>query len=111
MQYFGTGCPCQLRCCKRISIGGFPMKLKEGFILHSSGDDHLMVATGEAAESFSGLVRSNETAQFILNLLQNEISEEQILDAMEKEYDAPRNVLAVDLDEIVAQLESAGFLA
>ena len=71
------------------------MKLKDGFILHSSGDDHLMVATGEAAKTFSGLVRSNESAQFILNLLQNEISREEILDSMEKEFDAPRHTLKV----------------
>ena len=48
------------------------MKLKTGFITHQIQDTQMMVAAGEAAENFHGLVRSNETAAFIVDCLKNE---------------------------------------
>ena len=40
------------------------MKLNKGFITHNDGSEKLLVSTG--ASKFSGLVRSNETAGFII---------------------------------------------
>ncbi len=45
------------------------MKLKEGFLLHDSGKEHMAVATGEAGKHFNGLVRNNATANFIFEQL------------------------------------------
>lgn len=45
------------------------MKLKEGFITHQIQNTQMMVAAGEAAKHFHGLVRSNETAAFIVDCL------------------------------------------
>ena len=53
------------------------MKLKEGFVTHEMGGEQVMVATGSA--SFSGLVRSNATAAFIVDCLKEETTKEQIL--------------------------------
>ena len=58
------------------------MKLKKGYILHTAGDEHLMVASGKAAKEFNGLVRSNETAQFLLEQLQKDRTEDQLVDAL-----------------------------
>ena len=46
------------------------MRLKEGFILHEVGEEHMAVATGEAAKAFNGIIRNNETAAYIFELLQ-----------------------------------------
>ena len=48
------------------------MKLKTGFITHQVGKEQMMVAAGPAAKVFHGLVRSNETAAFIVNCLKKE---------------------------------------
>lgn len=86
------------------------MKLKEGFILHNVGDEHMVVATGEAGKLFNGLVRNNATANFIFEQLLQETCEEQIVDAMMAKYDASREQIASDVKRVVNQIREAGFL-
>ena len=84
------------------------MKLKPGFITHTVGKEQMMVAAGPAAKSFHGLVRSNETAAFIVNCLKKETSEAAIVEAMLAEYEAPREVVEQDVHRIVEQLREIG---
>lgn len=87
------------------------MKLKPGFITHNVGKEQMMVAAGPAAKQFHGLVRSNETAAFIVNCLKKETTEEAIVDAMLEQYDAPRETVAQDVHRVVEQLRQIGALA
>ena len=50
------------------------MKLKEGFITHTLQGQQMMVAAGPAARLFRGVVRSNETAAFIIDCLKTKRS-------------------------------------
>ena len=86
------------------------MKLKTGFITHKVGKDHMMVAAGPAAKLFHGMVRSNETAAFIIDCLKKETTEEAIVDAMAARYDAPREVIARDVHELIEKLRGIGAL-
>lgn len=86
------------------------MKLKEGFILHNVGDEHMVVATGEAGKLFNGLVRNNGTANFIFEKLLKDTSEEEIVEAMLEKYDASREQIASDVKRVVKQIREAGFL-
>ena len=87
------------------------MKLKPGFITHNVGKEQMMVAAGPAAKHFHGLVRSNETAAFIVNCLKKETTEEAIVDAMAAQYEAPRETIARDVHRIVEKLREIGALA
>ena len=87
------------------------MKLKEGFITHQIQDTQMMVAAGEAAKSFHGLVRSNETAAFIVDCLKEETTEEAIVDKLLAEYDVSREIAAQDVHEILEKLKGIGALA
>lgn len=87
------------------------MKLKPGFITHNVGKEQMMVAAGPAAKQFHGLVRSNETAAFIVNCLKKETTEEAIVDAMLEQYEAPRETIARDVHRVVEQLRQIGALA
>ena len=78
------------------------MKLKDDFITQTIEDTQFLVATG--TESFQGIVRSNQTAAFIVDCLKNETTEEAIVDAMCAEYDAPRDVIASDVKEVLDTL-------
>lgn len=86
------------------------MRLKEGFILHSIGDEHMAVATGEAAKGFNGIVRNNETASYVFELLQNDTTEEEIVAAMCKRYDADETRIRNDVHKLLEQIKEAGFL-
>lgn len=82
------------------------MKLKEGFITHQIQNTQMMVATGEAAKYFHGLVRSNETAAFIVDCLKSETTEEAIVDKLLEEYNVSREVATRDVHTVIEKLKS-----
>lgn len=84
------------------------MRLHEEFAVHDAGDEQIMVATGTMVSNFNGLVRSNATAAFIVDQLKEDTTEEQIVEAMFAQYDAPKEVIAADVAKIIAQLRSIG---
>ena len=84
------------------------MKLKDGFVTHEMGGEQIMVATGAA--NFSGLVRSNATAAFIVECLKVDTTREAVIDTMLKRYDAPESVIAADVDMVLTKLRSIGAL-
>ena len=86
------------------------MRMKEGFVLHQIGGEFMAVATGEAAENFTGFVRSNETAGYIFELLQQDTTEEAIVDAMCERYVADRETIAKDVAGVIEKIRTAGFL-
>ena len=84
------------------------MKLKNAFITQKMGDTQIMVSAEK--NGFSGMVRSNASAAFIVDCLKNETTKEAIVDAMFEKYDAPRDVLEKDVDGILGKLRSIGAL-
>ena len=55
------------------------MKLKDTFVTQEMDGEQVMV---EAGGGFAGMVRSNQTAAFIIDQLKTETTKEAILDAM-----------------------------
>ena len=53
---------------------------------------------------FSGLIRSNKTAAYIINCLKAETTPEQIIELMIAKYDAPRDALEKDVQTIIKKL-------
>ncbi len=82
------------------------MKLNPNFITQDIDDTQFLVPLG--SEKFHGIVKNNKTAAFIINCLKEETTQEAILDAMEKQYDAPRDVLEADLNKALETLRSIG---
>ena len=82
------------------------MKLNKGFITHDDGNEKLLVSTG--ASKFSGLVRSNETAGFIIGCLEKDTTEAEIVAKMLKKYDGPKEAMERDVKNIIAQLRKIG---
>lgn len=86
------------------------MKLKKGLILHDVGTEHMAVAVGEASKEFNGLIRNNETAHFIFQLLLKDITMDEIVKSLCQQYDAPKDVIRQDAEELIAKLRKEGLL-
>lgn len=78
------------------------MKLNSNFISQDIDDTQFLVSLND--DVFRGLVRSNKTAAFIVNMLKTETTKEKIVDAMSEKYDAPKTVIASDVEEILKTL-------
>lgn len=84
------------------------MKLKKEFLLHNAGRESVLIPTGAAG--FSGLVRGNATLGAMLELLQNETTEEQLVAGMKARFDAPEGAIERDVKKVLAELKKIGAL-
>lgn len=82
------------------------MKLNKNFLVHKTGDETVVVPTGDAG--FSGIVKGNETLAVILGYLADDTTEQDIIDNMAKEYDAPREVIERDVISTISRLKEIG---
>ena len=82
------------------------MKLNSGFLMHDDGDQKLLVSTG--ATKFSGLVRSNPTAGFIISCLEHETTEDEIVAKMQEKWEVSDEIARRDVQKIVKQLKGIG---
>lgn len=71
------------------------MKIKDDFIISEIADEALLVPTDGA---FSGVVRINDTAKFIIECLREETTKEKVIDKLASEYDAKRDELEKSFD-------------
>ena len=83
------------------------MKLKESYITHDSDGEQILLDT---SSPFAGLIRSNKTAAFIVECLKEDTTEEKIVEAMLEKYDAPKDVLAKDVSDVIEKLRKVGAL-
>jgi len=86
------------------------LRLKYRFETMELEGETIVVPVGENVDQFRGVVKLNETAAFIFNLLKEETSEEAIVDAVEKEFDAPRSVIAADVKKYLVEFREKGLL-
>ena len=83
------------------------MKLKDTYITRDSDGEQILLDT---SSSFAGLIRSNKTAAFIVECLKEETTQEKIVEAMFEKYDAPNDVLAKDVSDVIEKLRKVGAL-
>lgn len=86
------------------------MKLKDEIILGSIDGKNFAIATGSLSNKIHGMINNNATADYIFKLLQKEQTEDSIVEAMLKKYDAGEDVIRADVKEILAQLDELGIL-
>ena len=82
------------------------MKLKSNFITHEVANEHLTVPTSTA--SFSGIIRSNKTAAFIIEKLKSETTPEEITEALCEEFEAEYQTVLLDVVKIIDSLREIG---
>ena len=87
------------------------MKIKSGFVLQKVGESYLACATGDLTSEFRGLVRMNGTGAFIFKLIsEKNLSKEEIVFSVAKEYDVSEDVVSPDVDAFLKTLSDNGIL-
>lgn len=86
------------------------MKLKPEFITHNLDGEQYMICTDR--KCFNGMVKSNDTAAFIIECLKNDTTEKSITDKMMTEYSGvERSIVEKNVADMIAKLRSIGALA
>ncbi len=84
------------------------MKIKDEFVTQTVENEHIMVAVD--SNIFSGLVRSNKTAAFIIEQLKTNVTREEIIEKMLSRYDGVRSTIEKDVDMVIENLKRIGAL-
>lgn len=87
------------------------MKIKDGFMLRKVGSETVVVATGAASVGFNGIIRLNDTGEFLWGLLEQDTTEEAMAAAMLEEYDIDETTAKKDIAAFVGRLKEADLLA
>lgn len=86
------------------------MRVKSGYILREVAGNYLVVAVGEEAMDFNGLITTNETGAFLWNKLSSDISEQELVSAMLDEYDIDEETASADISSFISKLKEAELL-
>ena len=87
------------------------MKLKYDFVVNDVAGETVAVSVGDNSGRFNGYIKLNKTAAFIFGLLKNDISRDEIVASVLKEYpDADADVAIESVDETLEKLSVAGLL-
>ncbi len=86
------------------------MKIKDGFVIRPVAGQYMVVALGEAAKVFNGIIRLNESARLIWDMLTVGAEREAIVDRLGTEYDVERTVLEADCDQFIQTLQEHNIL-
>lgn len=86
------------------------MKIKETFILRNIAGNNIVLPVGASSETFSGMMTLNESGVFLWNSLKNDISMDDLINAMLSEYNVSAEDAKSDVEEFVKSLRSAGVL-
>lgn len=86
------------------------MKLKEGFIMRDVAGHTVVLPTGDDLD-LNMMITLNDTGKFLWELLQNDVTREELISAILAEYDVQEPVAAAAVDGFIARLNENAFLA
>ena len=86
------------------------MKIKTGFIKRTVGGRNIAVAVGERCKDFDGMITLNDMAGFIWDCLESDITTEEIITKVLKEYDVDRQKATDDVTAFIKTLKDAGLI-
>ena len=86
------------------------MKIKEGFVIRKVMGNHVVIATGAQSRSFHGMVKLNDTAAEIWELIAKGLDEDAIVEKMSEDYEVDADTLRADVQKTVKTLVEQGFV-
>ncbi len=84
------------------------MKLNENFVLREIAGSYVAVPFGTAALDFNGVIKLNETAHFLWNNSVGEFTEEDLVNALIKEYGITEETASEAVSVYLNQMKEAG---
>ena len=86
------------------------MKIKNGFVLRKIADTYIVVAIGEEAKKANVMVTLNETGGFLWEKLAEDVTEQQLVDALLENYEVDKELASSDVKAFIAKLSDNNLL-
>lgn len=86
------------------------MKINNNFIMKEIAGTNMVVPVGNELVDLNAMITLNESGAFLWNLLINDSTEYELVEAMLKEYDIDMKTATEDIREFVDNLRKIGAL-
>lgn len=87
------------------------MKIKNGFVVREIAGQYVVVALGQASKIFNGIIKLNESAKFIWDMLVKGAEKGEIVAALLSEYEGvDATVVEADVEKFINELKGANIL-
>lgn len=86
------------------------MKIKEGFILRQIAGNYIVIAVGDEAVDFNGMITVNETGAFLWNVLSGGATKEEMLEKLMSEYEVDEETAKKDITDFLYKLNDGKLL-
>ena len=86
------------------------MKIDRNFVLREIAGEYIIIPTGKIALEFNGLITVNEIGMELWKMLQNEVTFDDLLAGIMKEYDVDEEIAKEDIQDFLDKLTEGGIL-
>ena len=86
------------------------MKIKYNFVINEVAGNFVAVAVGDDLVKFNGFIKMNDIGVYIFKMLQNDVTEDEIVAAMLKEYEATEEEIRENVSEFITTLKNSDVL-
>lgn len=87
------------------------MKISKEFVLREIAEEYIIIPIGKTTLDFNGLITVNEVGVSLWNMLQNEVTVDDLVKGILDEYDVEESVAREDILEFLEKLVGGGILA
>lgn len=86
------------------------MKVEKEFVLREIAGDYIIIPTGKTVLEFNGLITVNEVGVSLWNMLQKDVTFDELVAGILSEYDVEEDIAREDIQEFLHQLVTGGIL-
>ena len=86
------------------------MKINKEFVLREIAGEYIIIPTGSTVLEWNGLITVNEVGVTIWNMLQEEVTLDQLVQKILEEYDVDEETARKDTEEFLQNLMESGIL-
>ena len=86
------------------------MKATKEMVLREIAGEHILIPVGQTALKVHGMITLSESGLLLWNKLQEECTEDDLVDALLAEYEVDRETAAADVAAFIQQMQKVGIL-
>lgn len=86
------------------------MKIREGYMLDTIGEQKIAVSLNYIKGQFSGMIKLNPVGAFIWERLLEDTTEEEIVAAVKEKYEVDDHIVRKDVQIFLRKLKDNGML-
>ena len=86
------------------------MRVDKEFVLREIAGEYIIIPTGKTVLEFNGLITVNEVGVSLWNMLQNEVTFDELVQGILDEYEVEENVVREDIQEFLDVLIDRGVI-